>query len=596
MANKELRGASRREFIRGAFALGAALGWGPARIWDFIARGAGSNALADCTTKGAQNLVLLVGSSGAHGYPHFLWPQPDSFYPGRFSDSLALHFMQTMANRGAVANSFGGALRDAQYSNYVSPPAAPSTGLGPWAAGERYKLLRGVDNMAFRGYRSFDATSRALDVQAHGRETIPSNVGIDKGQNFLVVTRETPWLKYGPKKWITAIDGGGINPFHVTGSHNHYINGDAESILPARKKWSVMAAAAAIQLTRPTIVPVIFVGSMASNEGSNLAYYGNNVPGAPLPAFVANAAGMVDLFNSNAAKAGGALSNPKNAVLFEAYTKGFIGTSKTATLPSFSRGYRTAKLAANLVGLNLSEKLLPNDADRLRYGFTGNTPAKMAALRDSLIVTAKALALGLTSQVVISYFNDDPHNIFSANGQSGTGDNAATVARYFYNVLEAFMDDLMAVQDPFCPGLKLGDNTVIAFIGDTPRTGINYINWNDPTYGGQNRTWIMSNGLLRSGFFGGDRARFAGEGVTSNDHLARGPGEGGVWDLETGDLVMFDTSGRTGNINGSRVTMMERGETAMAAILYAVSRGDVRRISDFYPGKPFPAVQVPVLI
>jgi hypothetical protein len=595
MASNELRGASRREFIKGAFALGAALGWGPSKIWDFIARGGGANALADCTSKGVQNLVLLVGQQGAHGYPHFLFPQPDTFVNGRVSATLAVHMMQP-GSRGGVANSFGGALRDAALSNYDTLPMAPDTGVGKWAVGERYKIIRGVDNMAFRGYTSFNAQSMALDQQVFGAAKVPSNVGIDKAQNFLVAARETPWLKYGPKKYITAIDGGGINPFHVTGSHNHYINGDSESVLSARKKWSVMAGAAAIQLSRPTITPVVFVGDMASNEGSGMAYYGRDVPGAPLPAFVASAGGIVDLFNSNAAKAGGALSNPKNAVLFEAYSKGFIGSSKSASLPTFNRGFKTAKLAANLVGLNLSEKLLPTDADRLRYGFTGGNPAKYAQLRDSLIVTAKALALGLTSQVVIGYFNDDPHGIFSPGGQTGAGDNPSSAARFFGNVLEAFMDDLMAVPDPFCPGIKLGDNTVVAFIGDVSRTMINFSNWNDPTFGGQNRAWIMSNGTLKTGFFGGDRALFAGNGETSNDHLARGPGEGGLWDLQTGDMISFDTAGRTGNVNGSRQMLFERGETAMAAVLYAVSRGDTRRVNDFYPGKPFEAVQVPILL
>lgn len=307
----------------------------------------------------------------------------------------------------------------------------------------------------------------------------------------------------------------------------------------------------------------------------------------------------VDLFNSNATLAAGVLSNPKNAVIYEAYVKGLIGSSKTASIPTFTRGYRTGKVAANLVGLNLADQLRATDSDRVRYGFTGNNPSKAAELRDRMIVAAKALKLGLTSQVCIKYFSDDPHGIFDAAGVGGM--NASDVAELFSRLLNAFMDDLMSVQDPFCPGIKLGDNTVIAFVGDTPRTMTLRDNWNDPTVGGQNRTWIMSNGVLKTGFFGGDRKRNPTEGGATNDHLAQGPGEGCLWDFKTGDGILFDTSrglnAVTGVVNGDGQLMRRQaGEAAMAAVLYAITRGDIRRVNDFYSGPEFPAVQVPVLL
>ncbi|MFY7901980.1 MAG: hypothetical protein ACOVOU_03615, partial [Rubrivivax sp.] len=46
------------------------------------------------------------------------------------------------------------------------------------------------------------------------------------------------------------------------------------------------------------------------------------IDGAPAPALVANAGGMVDLFNSNASKT--LLNTPKNAGLAEAYYKAFL--------------------------------------------------------------------------------------------------------------------------------------------------------------------------------------------------------------------------------------------------------------------------------
>lgn len=72
----------------------------------------------------------------------------------------------------------------------------------------------------------------------------------------------------------------------------------------------------------------------------------------PYPA-LGGASVVVDLFGSNAAKAGGALTDPKNAPLYEAFTKGMVGSSKAAKLPNFGGGYRPSKLGANLVGVNL---------------------------------------------------------------------------------------------------------------------------------------------------------------------------------------------------------------------------------------------------
>jgi hypothetical protein len=319
------------------------------------------------------------------------------------------------------------------------------------------------------------------------------------------------------------------------------------------------------------------------------------VPGSPAPATVANAASMVDLFNSNAARAGGILSNPANATLFNAYTKGLIGSSKTATVPNFNAGYNTAKAAANLVGLNLSSQLLPSPEDQARYGLIGDVP-KASELRDRLIVTAKALKLGLTAQVVIGYFDDDPHTLFTSTGAGGI--NASAAASIFGNLLQAFMADLMSAQDPYYPGTKLGDNTVIAFVGDVPRTALNNNAWNDPTFGGQNRTWIMSNGQLISGFFGGDRL-VPGDPTNTNSHTAPGPGEGGLWDLNTGDLIPFNGFDPSGNFTTSSIGVSVRqayGETAMAAVLYAVTRGDIRAVNNFYSGPDFPALKPAVII
>src|SRR4051794_9735448 len=107
MAKNELRGASRRQFIQGVTAMGAMLGWGPTRVRDFIARGAGDAAAANTIS---QSLVVMHGQQGAHGYPHLLWPHPDCFATGRPSSTLSSHFMQTSAGSGAVGSNLNTAL------------------------------------------------------------------------------------------------------------------------------------------------------------------------------------------------------------------------------------------------------------------------------------------------------------------------------------------------------------------------------------------------------------------------------------------------------------------------------------------------------
>ncbi len=574
---QELRGSTRRTFLSGAVAIGAALGWGPTRLLDFLQRAGGLAHGDPCFP--TQRLVILCGQRGAHGYPQLLFPHPDSFADSvkntrspsgdRYTPTFAGHFLQG-ADEGGDATPFSPQI--SHTTHYERPAAKPDTGVGAWAAGERFKYLHGVDNQAFRGFVSTHGTSRAIDrkvFRLSGRQPIPGNIGADKAQNFIVLARETPWVaEYGLSKAITAIDGGGITPFHIQGAHNHWINKD--------RGWTVMAAAATLQLAIPAVVPVVILGNLKDEKGGDARAFYGSLPGAPTPATAASASGMVDLLSRSTTRAAGLLNHPENAGLFAACQRGFHGSGKSAPSP-FSRGDAPFR--------DLSGTLTPTQADRLRYGVTGDLP-RAGELRDRLIVTAKALKLGLTAQVVLGYFDDDPHALFTRRGVGGI--NAATAAAIFGNLLNAFMGDLMDVPDPFYPQVRLGDNTVIAFIGDTPRTALNISNWNDPTAGGQNRTWIMSNGLLNTGFFGGDRF-VPGDPVVTNAHDAPGPGEGGLWDLRTGDLIPF-TPGFTTSATGADMRQ-KWGETAMAAVLFAVTRGDLGRVNGFYSGAPFPAVQ-----
>jgi hypothetical protein len=360
-------------------------------------------------------------------------------------------------------------------------------------------------------------------------------------KKFVVVARETPFYKHG--KIVTAINGAGINAFHLAGANNSYVD--------TNKKWTMMAVAATIQASsRSTPKAAVVVGTMEqplTGGGAAQDFYNpqGSLAGAPTPLLVSSAS--------------------------------FASSLESA-----------AALPAN--------SLKPvGPADYVRYGFTGSTPPKLAEFRDNLITAAKALGAGATTNISIAYGGDDPHDLFTVNGPHGLGLNAATAAAFYGNALNAFEDDLMAVDDPKCPGRKLGDNTVIVFIGDTPKTGTLSTNFNDPSTGGQNVAYVISNGTLKTGFFGGERPRTAGDTSGAvNDQLAPGPGEGGLWDSLTGDMIPWDGTGSTGSIGGTTTARRQAGEAAMASVLYAIARGNLTTVNTYYSGPAFPALVKPV--
>ncbi|MCS6912825.1 MAG: hypothetical protein RMK29_11650 [Myxococcales bacterium] len=590
MARERLHGATRRDFIRGAFALGAALGWGPTRIFEFLDRGGG---LAHGIGEKAQNLLVICGFAGAGGYWHNLFPHPDALVGQnatatqgeRYAPRMPLHFLQDAAG-GGVATNMGGAFlgRFHDYSGNGGRLAAmpdAGGGLGAWAPGERFKRLRGAANMGFRGFQSQNDTSRAIDRRIYGSDRIPSNRSVSPNDNFVVYARESPFQKYGLKKGITQIEGGPIQ-IHANGAQNHRIRTNGN--------WTIMAAAATCQQeVRPAVLQALLVGQYSGTGYANAREFYGNLPGAPEPAVVNNAAGMVSLFASNAVKAGGALINPRNAVLYEAFYKGMLGTQKSATLPTYFRSYQTTKLGSHLVGVNLADKLTPTAADQRRYGLTGNSPAKFAEFRNRLIIAEKAFKLGLSTMICIGMEPDDIHSLYTSSGQGGI--NAAQASAILGTFLDAFMEGLTVdeegkrVPDPFHPELTLGDNTVILFVQDNLRSTFDNPGWPDDSLLNQNRAWILSNGFLQVGAFGGERPLSAG-----------GSSEGGYFDPVTGDLLTA-TQAANAFAGGNTARVREiYGEMAMAATLYAVTRGNTRRVADFYTGPDYPVLRVPQLL
>lgn len=337
---------------------------------------------------------------------------------------------------------------------------------------------------------------------------------------------QSPWQNLGKTKRISAFMAGQNQTHNATpGSAATLGNGVA-----------MLAAVAAIQRATPSLLPVIGVNPV--NFGA--------APGAPQIATVGNADGMVQLFNSSASKV--ILSKTTDAALFEKYYKAFLSLERAADRPTRMRSLTTGKTSANFLGKNLAAQLQPTDADRTKYGIMG-APNKLAEIGRALITTARAFKLGLTQSVIMPAMRDDPHGAFQDMGNVNS--TVDTLAQMF----NAFMDDLALVDDVTCTGKTLADTTILTVHGDTPKDPRQRGGWPDGTPNNSNWLYVMGNGYLKTGWFGGVRA----DGSTDG------------WDPATGADVP--------NMQSNQMSAQ-----AGAAVAYAVAKGDMQRVRDFYSG------------
>ncbi len=338
---------------------------------------------------------------------------------------------------------------------------------------------------------------------------------------------ESPWQGLDKGKRISAYMAG-TNQTHTPTPMSAATLGAGQSLL---------ATLASIQRATPSLLPVIAIDPV--NFG--------NAPGAPDIAKVGNANGLVDLFNSAASQA--ILSAPEDAALFEAYYKAFLGLNKAAGRSTWARPLRTGKAASNFLGKNLASQLLPSAQDLADYGINGGTPNKLSEIGRALITTAKAFRLGLTQSVIMPAMRDDPHGAFGNMGtlQSTVG----TLGK----ILDQFLTDLGGHQDPLCTSRSLADNVVMTVHGDTPKDPRNRNGWPDGTPANSNWLYVMGNGYLKTGWHGGVRADGRVDG----------------FDPSTGKDVQGQSSDSTSAAAG-------------AAAAFAVSKGDMKRVRDFYTG------------
>lgn len=346
---------------------------------------------------------------------------------------------------------------------------------------------------------------------------------------------ESPWQNLDKTKRITAFMAG-QNQTHTPTPATAATLGNGTSML---------AACAAIQRSTPSLLPVIAIDPV--NFG--------NAPGAPQVATVGDADGMVQLFNSAASKA--TLKVEKDAALFEAYYKAFIGLNRAANRPTYTRALGIGKTSANFLGKNLAAQLVPSADDLDRYGIDGGTPSKLSEIARALITTAKAFRLGLTQSVIMPVMRDDPHGAFQDMGTLQS--TVASLGKFF----DEFLADLGSIDDPLCASRSLADSVVLTVHGDTPKDPRDSGGWPDGTPGNSNWLYAMGNGLLKTGWFGGVKA----------------DGSVAGFDPTTGAEIAGQSSDAT-------------SAPAGAAVAYAVAKGDMKRVSDFYNGPALDGIVV----
>lgn len=362
------------------------------------------------------------------------------------------------------------------------------------------------------------------------------------GKGIPAVGYDKAWTHAPDSPWQTANSKWKMSAF-LAGNNETHTAAPASAISLGGN--GMLAAAAAIQQANPTLLPVLTVGGIMFGTAA----------GAPAPAAVGAANQLVQLFNSAASRA--LLQAPENGGLAEAYYKAFIGLNASAGRSTVAKQYGVGKVSMNLLAKNLSLQLTPTASDEALFGLAGTTPGAVRNMSASMITAVKAFSLGLTSMLVVRGFNNDPHGIFAAGDAQ-----AAAMAMASGKMWNGLHDLAKSKADPSCSAKTLADSIVVSISGDTFKAPFNRAGWGDGTPQGSNLLYVMGAGHLKTGWFGG---------MT--------PAGAQGWDQGTGATGGAYT-GRGG----------ELGASAAAALLFAIAKGDMRRVQDFYNGRPIDGV------
>ena len=342
----------------------------------------------------------------------------------------------------------------------------------------------------------------------------------------LFIGPDTPWANLPAQRQVTV--------FTCGANETHTNNPTSVTGLGGSNIFSINAA---LQRAAPSVIPIVTIGGQAIGTA----------PGAPAAANVANADGIVGLFNSAASQANGILAQARDAELYKAHYDAFTQLNRAANRSTTKSAYLTASGAAQFLGTNLAARLQIQPADLQRYGIGGNTATKVANIGRAFIVAVKAFKMGLTNSIVLPALRDDPHGAFD-------GGEVNTTPAAMKAVFDGFMADLTSTVDDNT--LKsLADDTVITIHGDTTKNPRARGGWPDGSPGNTNTVYVYSAGHLKSGHFGSiDR---------------------------NGAVRGFTDSGGDANYNGAQTA-----RTALAAIAYATAKRDERLIQTFANGIP----------
>jgi hypothetical protein len=183
---------------------------------------------------------------------------------------------------------------------------------------------------------------------------------------------------------------------------------------------------------------------------------------------------------------------------------------------------------------------------------------KLTNMGRALITTARAFKLGvLTNSVLISTTDigtgddvfTDPHKAFLNMAQ------LKAIVATFGKMFDAFYNDLAGSPDPSCMTQTLDKSVIFTVHGDTPKTPRQNDAWPDGTEGNSNWLYVMGGGYVKNGWYGGidEKGKFSGFN----------PGTGA------------DIDGQQSNVTTN---------AACAAVAYAVAKGNLQKVQEFYKG------------
>lgn len=453
-----------------------------------------------------------------------------------------------------LADTGGHGLAEAA-TNSGNRALAVTCGNGVYAWFQELWPVPDVAMAAVADPNGFGAMSSYLYTSGHGYAG-PAGTSVTgpSGKPFYYGP-DAPWLDQNgqPQRRMTAMLAGNDETHTEFPSSAAIVSGNA----------TLAATVGAIQAkSSSALVPVIGIDPLR---------YGT-AQGAPDVATAPSAEGIVDMFNSAASQL--TLATPADQALFETYYKSFVGLRRAAPRSSWQPELEITKNAARIIGLNFAAALTPTQADLEFYGLGALLSDNLSnmqrnglqAFGNTLMTIARAFKLGLTNSAIVALSPGptseqtftDPHDTGDGATQRTRGRN---VAKYLGTILDAFYADLASAEDPEVPGKNLDETTVFFAWGDTPHTPLRLSNWPDATPQDANWIYCMSQGHLKEGWFG----------TVKPDGSADG------WDPQTGD-----------NVPGKAAT--NTSTAAGAAVAYAIARGNMNTVAEYYSGDPIDGV------